>query len=296
MTTLALIGVGKWGKNYINTIRSLPSCKLPESFIKTNNYKELFPFSNINGVIIATPASTHFRIAKEFLEKGFNVLIEKPFTTSSSDAVELGKLSEKTGALIMVGHIYRYNPAFLKLNKLLPKIGKVQFIKSQGMNLGPFRKDVSALWDYAPHDISMITSILGNPISVSAKGLGKNCKSYDNYFFELKFSDNLFSTTTVGRISKIKKRILIVVGDKGKVVFDDLSRKKLTLEILGKKIEYPRISNQSPLENQVLEFADCINKNRKPRTDVEEGMLTVKILEAMDRSIKSGGKEVKIQN
>lgn len=309
MIILALIGAGRWGRNYLSTIKNIPNAKIKyiadfqplldisSDYIKVEDYKNFLDKKDIQGVIIATPAFSHFKIASEFINRKINVLIEKPFTTSLSDAVKLKALNEKTGSVVMVGHIYRYNPAFLKLNELLPKIGKIKSIKSQGMNFGPFRDDVSALWDYGPHDISMITSILDSPISVSAKGLGdKNSKSYDNYSFKLKFSDNSFSTTTVGRKSKIKKRIFIVSGEKGEIVFDDLSKNKLTLKILGENTQFPEISDQSPLEAQLLEFIDCIAKNRKPSTDMEEGILTVKILETIDKSIKLNGKEVKIKD
>src|SRR3989344_6498148 len=124
MITLSLIGAGKWGKNYINTIHSLSFCELPDSYIKTKNYKELLNFNNIDGVIIATPASTHFQIAKAFLEKGFNVLIEKPLTTSYKAALKLYRIAEKTKSTVMVGHIFLYNPAFLKVKELIKSIGK----------------------------------------------------------------------------------------------------------------------------------------------------------------------------
>ena len=291
MTTLALIGKGRWGKKYINTISNLSSCELPDKFIKTTNYRDLFASDNIDGVIIATPASTHFQIAKEFLEKGFNLLIEKPMTTSLSDALKLKKSQGRS--TVMVGHIFRYNPYFIELQKQIKKIGKIKSIHSEGMNNGPFRDDVSALWDYAPHDISMIVSLLGNPLSASASETGSN--SGDSYTLKLKFSGDLSISSKVSRVSSVKKRNLFIIGEKGEIIFDDVSNKKLLVKIFAENRKYyPQVSKITPLENELLEFIDCIKTKRRPKTDLDEAIVTIKVLEAAEESIKQDGKEINL--
>lgn len=290
MITLALIGAGKWGRNYIRTIPQIKNCRLPDEYIRTRNYKDLFIKKDIDGVIIATPASSHFKIAKEFLDKGFNVLVEKPLATSLSEALDLKKIQEKAGLVAMVGHIYRYNPAFIDLAKRVKEIGDIKFIESQGMDFGPIRSDVSSLWDFAPHDISMITAILGNPVAVSAWGVNSIS------FIRLRFDSNLFSFTTVGSMSPVKKRNLTVAGKKEILFFDDLADKKLSIRSLeDNKTFYPQISNQPPLIIQILEFINSIKEKKDPKTNLDEGIMTVKVMEAAEKSIELNGKEVNIE-
>lgn len=291
MTTLALIGKGRWGKNYINTIAQIKDCRLPEENIKARDYKSILQKKGIDGVIITTPASTHFEIAKKFLEGGFNLLIEKPITTSLSDALKLKK--NQGSSTVMVGHIFRYNSAFIELRKQIQKIGKIKFIHSEGMNNGPIRSDVSALWDYAPHYISMIVSLLGNPLSVSALETGSNPD--DSYTLKLKFSGDLSTFSKVSRASPVKKRNLSISGEKGEIIFDDLADKKLLVKIFAENRKYyPQVSKITPLENELLEFIDCIKTKRRPKTDLDEAIITIKVLEAAEESIKQDGKEINL--
>lgn len=290
MTTLALIGKGRWGKNYINTIKNLASCKLPKEFIKTSNYKDLFDFNNIDGVIIATPSSTHFKIAKEFLERGFNVLIEKPMTTNYKDALQLSKIAEKYKNIVMVGHIYLYNPAFLAVKKLIRSIGKIKYISTEGMNYGPIRTDVSALWDWGPHDISMAIDLLGDlPQEVSAIG-------YDMCNLKLKFSNDVYVFVNIGWLSPVKKRNMTIVGEKSTIIFDDTIEKKVTVKNLKtKKVYHPLFSKDLPLSLEISSFVNKIqNKEKNNNLDLKMGLDVVKVLEACEKSIKLNGKIVKI--
>lgn len=304
MIKLALIGAGKWGRNYLDAIKNIPNAEIkyvvdssplpdiPQGYILLKDYHELEK-KNLGGVIIAVPAFLHYEIASFFIEKGIPVLIEKPLTSSLSQALDLKRIQEKSKGLAMVGHIHRYNPAFIKLCENLSKIGKIKHIDSEGMNFGPFRDDVSALWDYGPHDISMITKILGTPVSIKAEGIGEKDKVYDSYLLKLRFADHVVSSTSIGRNSKIKKRKLTVFGEKGQIIFDDLAKDKLVIKT--DKVEYPKLSNKSPLTNQILEFTDCIEKKREPQTGLSEGILVVKILDLADKSLKEG-KEIKFES
>lgn len=291
MITLALIGIGRWGKNYISTINNLSSCKLPEKFIKTSNYKELFAFDNIDGVIIATPSSTHFKIAKEFLGRGFNVLIEKPMTTSYRDALELFKIARKYKNIVMVGHIYLYNPAFLLVKKLIKSIGKIKYISTEGMNYGPIRTDVSALWDWGPHDISMAISLLGSlPQEVSAEG-------YDMCNLKLKFPNDIFVFVNIGWLSPVKKRNMTIVGEKGTIIFDDTIEKKIAVirNLKTKEANYPSFPKGSPLTFEISNFVEQIqNKGKVNKSSLKMGLDVVKVLEACEKSIKLNGKIIKI--
>lgn len=292
MITLALIGIGRWGKNYVNTINSLSSCVLPKKFIKTSNYKDLFSEENIDGVIIATPSSTHFKIAKEFLERGFNVLIEKPLTTNYKDALKLSEIAKKNKNVVMVGHIYLYNPAFLVVKKLFKSIGKIKYISAEGMNYGPIRTDVSALWDWGPHDISMVIDLLeGLPQEVSAIG-------YDMCNLKLKFPNGIFVFLNIGWLSPVKKRNMTIVGNKSTIIFDDTIEKKVALVdnlSRDKKVNYPSFSKELPLTAEISSFVDKIkNRKKNNNSSLKMGLDVVKVLEACQKSIKLNGKMIKI--
>lgn len=301
MTTLALIGTGRWGKNYINTINNLSSCELPEEFIKTSNYKDLFAFDNIDGVIIATPSSTHFKIAKEFLEKGFNVLIEKPMTNSYKDALELSKIAKKYKNIVMIGHIYLYNPAFLQVKKLIKSIGKIKYISTEGMNNGPVRPDVSALWDWGPHDISMVIDLLGSkPQEVSGYGLSSlrpNTEFYDMCNLKLKFAGDIYCFVNIGWLSPVKKRSMTIVGEKSTIIFDDTIEKKVAIirNLKTKEADYPSFSKESPLSEEISSFVNLIeNKEKISKSSLKMGLDVVKVLEACEKSMKLNGKIIKI--
>ena len=303
MTTLALIGKGRWGKNYINTIHNLSACELPDEFVKGSDYKDLLSKKNIDGVIIATPCSTHFKIAKEFLEKGFNVLIEKPLTVNIRDATKLYKIADKSKGVVMVGHLYLYNPAFLEVKKLFKSIGKIQFISTEGMNYGPIRNDASSLWDWGPHDVSMAMDMLGSlPQEVSAYGLNAlrpDTTLYDMCNLKLKFPNNIFVFVNIGWLSPIKKRNVFIKGEDGTIIFDDTVDKKVTyIKNLDKDREtsYPTFSGQSPLSAQISEFIKRLESKEKiDNSSLKMGLNVVKVLDACERSIKLNGKSIKIK-
>lgn len=302
MTRLALVGVGRWGKNYLNTIRNLSFCELPDSLIKTKDYKDLISADNIDGVIIATPASTHFQIAKEFLENGFNVLIEKPLVTNYKDALALFEIAKRNKNVVMVGHVYLYNPAFVEVKKMVQNIGNIKYISSEGMNYGPIRSDVSALWDWAPHDISMLIDLLGNlPEEVSGYGesvLRPNTKFYDICSLKLKFSKNIFAFINVSWLSPLKKRNMIIVGNKSTIVFDDTLEKKISvIDNVSKKKEFPFFSKKSPLSEEISSFVGLIRNNKKTnKSDLKMGLAVTEIIEACEMSIGLGGKNIKLNN
>lgn len=301
MITLALIGKGRWGKNYINTINNLSSCELPQKFIKTSNYKDLFAFDNIDGVIIATPSSTHFKIAKEFLERGFNVLIEKPMTTNYKDALKLSKIVDKYKNVVMVGHIYLYNPAFLEVKKLLNSIGKIQYILTEGMSYGPIRSDISSLWDWGPHDVSMAIDLLGSaPEEVSGYGLSSlrpNTAFYDMCNLKIKFPNDIYVFVNIGWLSPIKKRSMTIVGEKSTIVFDDTIEKKVAVikNLKTKEIDYHPFPKESPLSEEISSFVDRIkNIEKNNNSSLKMGLDVIRVLEACEKSMKLNGKIIKI--
>lgn len=302
MITLALIGKGKWGKNYIRTIADLSNCRLPTEYIKTTDYKDLFSHRDIDGVIIATPSSTHHQIAKDFLERGFNILVEKPLTTNYQDSLNLKRIADKNNNIVMTGHIFVYHPAIVQIKKLLKKVGNIKYIICEGMDSGPIRNDVSSLWDWGPHDISIVLDLLEKfPISVSAWAtsvLRPKTKFFDMCFLKLTFPENRLVFVSIGWLSPIKKRNVVIVAENNSIIFDDTSDQKITYikDFKNKKqISYPKYSHELPLTLEIREFVECIAKRRKPKTTVENGIEVVKIIEKAEESIRQNGKDIRIE-
>ena len=294
MIRLALVGRGRWGQNYIKAISQIKECELPKEFIRSRDYADLLFRKDIDGVVIATPASTHFKIARQFLKKGFNLLIEKPLTTSLKDALELKKIQKKTNKIIMVGHIYNYNNSFIELINKIEKIGKIRYLESEGSSFNLERKDVSALWDWGPHDIYMACRVFNKkPLSVSAwDAKTRKNTTNDECFLKLKFKKQVFAFIKLSWIATEKKRNLKVVGSDGILLFDDLVNEKLKfIDFKNKKIFY-KTKNIEPLYSEVLEFVECIKKNREPKASLDEGIMTIKVLDAAERSLNQNGKEI----
>lgn len=321
MVNLALVGVGSWGRNFIQVIDSLEGCNLkylcakskstldnfPEKYFKTTNYLELLKFKDLDGVIIATPAATHFQITKDFVSKGFNVLVEKPITTNLPDALSLKKTMEGRKNVLMVGHIQLYNPAFQKAKLLSKRIGDIYSISLEGCNNGPFRDDISVLWDWGPHHIAMCLDILERePDNVSAWSLNRlrpSKKLYDTVYLKLQFKKNIFAYIFMSWLSPFKKRSMIVTGSKSTLFFDDLAEKKITFyehiapkKKFGKllkstpKISFPNYFSTSSLNNELKTFVDSIKSGQTTPTNIKHGVSVTKILTLAEESINQNGK------
>lgn len=306
---LALIGIGKWGQNYIKTIESLPNVSLKyicaqrqeklslfsSEYIKIEGYQKLAKYKDIDGVIIATPSVTHFEIARFFLEKDFNVLVEKPFTTSYRDALQLENINKKKKKTLMAGHIYLYNPAFVKLVESIEEIG---IIKSVNFEFGGYRKDAEGLWDWGSHSVSMSLALIRSvPLGVSAKARGQTIGSFKIYpqvDAVLYFNNNIAIYIKTGWLFPENKREMTVTGEKGVLVFNDLLSKKLKLVKSNKIVSYPSYNNSFSLENQVQEFVMCIKKGKRPKTDGSSAVTVTKVLERIQRSVENNGKIIKV--
>lgn len=306
MITLALIGVGRWGGNYIRTIEQIPDIhlkylcakstinlkKFSEKYITVTNHNDLNLFPDIDGIIIASPASTHFSIATDFASSNFHLLIEKPITTSYKDALTLQKIYRNRPAIVMVGHIYLYHPAFKILHRLIKNIGKIQYMVFEGMQYGPIRSDISCLWDWSPHDIAMMLDILQKkPLSVSAWGNNDMCH------LKITFDNDLNVFIHNGWLSPVKKRGALIVGEKDAVLFDDTKDNKLTYfhdYAESNRVSYPEYSSEQSLTLELQEFISCIQKKQKPKTNLQQGVDVVRILEASEKSMHNNGKEIKL--
>lgn len=327
MINLALIGIGEWGKNYLSTSRVFSNCRikyicarttrtleqLDGNFIKTTNYRDLFKYQDIDGVIIATPGSTHSQIAKEFIEKGFNLLIEKPLSIDYKQATQLKKLKNRTHAEILVGHTYLFDPAFIQMKKLIKQIGSLKYVSYEAVNNGPFRSDMSVLWDLGPHAVSLLLDIYGkNPIKIKSWAqnyLRPKTNFFDVINIEIEFPNKCNALVKISCLSPIKRRELIVVGSESTLVYNDLLSNRLAFfegmgpEFKGKavirkvpKIKYPSYERIPPLQVELGEFINALSKKLAIRkSNLDFGIKVTHLLSLVEDSIKKGGAAVDVK-
>jgi predicted dehydrogenase len=292
--------------------------RYPEA-IMTQDYQDLLTDA-IDAVIIATPVRTHHAIAQKALRAGKHVLIEKPLTRTSAEALALIRLAEQKGLALMVGHTFEYNPAVLALRDIIQRgdIGQVLYVDAARLNLGQFRHDVNVLWDLAPHDISIMNLILGSePQQVSARG--NTCVHpfmHDVAYLELRYPGDIMGHIHVSWLEPAKVRRFTVVGDEKMVVYNDVAPEEklriydkgvikttssgdfadfqLTYHFGG--VSIPAVPNGEPLKLEITHFVECIRHGTVPRSDGWSGLRVTQILESAEKSLTNGGTRKKIRS
>ncbi len=332
MIKVGVIGCGHWGPNYvrifsqfINSEMSVCSDldekrlsameQLYPSIKTTTNYKDILSNSDIDAVCIAVPTNLHFSITKEALLSGKHVLCEKPLTLLPEECLELGAIAKEQKKILMVGHIFVFNKGIVQLKEYIDsgEIGDVHYAHSERTNLGPFRYDVNALWDLAPHDISIFNYLFdGCPISVSARGqkcLGTSLE--DLAFATLEYPNNVLVNVHVSWLDPKKVRQITIVGDKKMVAWDDLDslgpiklydkhvEKTSTFyetygefQLLSREgsITIPQIGFNEPLKAQAQYFINCIEENKHPDlVDAKKAYDVVNTLCAIQESMDNKG-------
>lgn len=287
----------------------------------TRDYKKILNSDKIDAVVISTPATTHYELIKKALLKKKHVLVEKPLVTEVKEGEELINLSKKANKVLMVAHTFLYNPSIRSLKRYLQNkaLGKVYYLHSKRTNLGPLRQDVSATWDLATHDISIFSFLLGaEPKQVLARGGDYLQKGKEDVsFISLIYPKNIIANIHVSWLDPRKVREITIVGSKKMVLFNDLelkepiriydkrvmkkrykqdysSYKEFQMIIKEKGERIPRIKTQEPLAVQCRHFVNCILNDKKPFTGAKNGLDVVKVLCAIEESIRKKGKIVKI--
>ena len=325
--SIAVIGSGYWGKNLVRNFHELGVLKLicdkNESIINQFkekytdvetclNYEELFCYENVEAVVVATPAETHFDISHKALTAGKHVFVEKPLALTEEKGRQLVKLAEQNELILMVGHILNYHPALLKLKELINsgELGKIQYLYSNRLNIGKIRNEENILWSFAPHDISAILMLLGEmPESVSATGGSYlQRKIPDTTLTSMDFSSGVKAHIFVSWLHPFKEQKLVVVGDKKMAVFDDVSKEKLFLyhhkidwldriPVASKEeAEVVYFNMEEPLKEECRHFLGCIENKQQPRTDGQEGLRVLKILQASQTSLDENGRNIFIDS
>ena len=323
--SIAIIGSGYWGKNLVRNYHELGVLKLicDKNETVLEQFKKQYPDVNIcfalndalskkdiKGVVIATPAETHFTLAREALLAGKHVYVEKPLVFREEEGEELIFLAEKKNLILMVGHLLQYHPVFVRLKDLAlsGELGRINYIYSHRLNLGKIRREENILWSFAPHDISMILSLAGeDPESVFATGgnyLHK--KIADVTTTHLVFPSGLRAHIFVSWLHPFKEQKLVVVGDKKMAVFDDTRDWPDKLLLYPHEIKWQNnmpvptkadaeridIPQNEPLRAECMHFLACIADGIKPETDGIEGLRVLKILKAGQRSLDNHGRKV----
>ena len=324
---VGVVGCGYWGPKLVRNFYELPGCDLrlvcdlrPERLEHiqelygvgvTSRYAEVL--DEVDAVALATPVSTHYALARQALEAGKDVLVEKPLTADSQQARELVDLAERSGRLIMVGHTFEYNPAVEYLRSLIERgeLGTIYYVSATRVNLGIFQKDINVLWDLAPHDISILIFILGmTPVTVSARGRAYVQRGiHDVAYVTLDFPNSVMADLRVSWLDPCKIRRITVVGSRKMVVYDDVEPVE-KIKIYDKGVEMPPysdtleefrlsyrygdittppISTEEPLKIECRHFLDCVRSRQRPRSDGRSGLRVVSILEAADHSLNNGG-------
>jgi UDP-2-acetamido-3-amino-2,3-dideoxy-glucuronate N-acetyltransferase len=312
---LGIIGAGRWGINHVRTANQLLGDDLkyvcdfnPAASEKIKAVSAGIPFTTklediidnpeINAVIIATPAETHYEVAKKALLKGKNVLVEKPITLVSSEARELVDIAKKADKKLMVGHVLLYHPAVKKIKEMVGenKIGKLQYIYSNRLNLGSVRSEENILWSFAPHDISVIQYLLeSNPVYIDAKGAAiLQNEIEDTTITYLSYPGNIYAHIFVSWLHPFKEQRLVIIGDEGMFVFEDsLKTDKLkfypkgfrnvngALQKFDGDFEVIEFEKLQPLTEEQKHFFNSILNNENPLTD---GIHAVEVLEILEKA------------
>ena len=265
--------------------------------------------SDVDAVVIATPVSTHFQLAREALLYGKHVLVEKPLTANVTEAEELVALAQKQQRILMVGHTFEYNPAVNELRKLVQsgELGKIYCIEAERVNLGLFRNDINVIWDLAPHDISILLYLLNKRperIKVQAHAhVQSNIE--DVAHLDLEFANGMNAHIHVSWLHPCKIRRVTVIGDARMVVYDDTNPAEM-IKVYNKgaevhadpvvsyrygEITIPHIDWIEPLHLECEDFANSIRTGTKPRASGEVGLAVVKVLAAAQEALLRSTKQ-----
>jgi predicted dehydrogenase len=273
-----------------------------------DNVQHIFEDSSIDAIVVATPVETHFTLAVQALKSGKHILVEKPMARTVSEVEQISTLAKENKLVAMVGHTFLYNTAVRYLKQLIDsgELGDIRYIYSQRVNLGRIRSDVDALWNFAPHDISIIQYLLGDPMPVSVVKYGMDYvqKGIDDVVFMIiVYPNKIMSHIHVSWLDPHKVRRVTVVGSKKMVVYDDIADNKIAIydkgidrvAILGQNMDFdnhdffkfnhrsgnvllPKIEFEEPLKTEIAHFLECIQNGLKCLTGPEHAKKVVDIL------------------
>lgn len=333
---MAVVGCGRWGLNYTRVVSQMPHFQLAAVVdldqkrldgIKSSHpgvetftaLAEMIGKGGIDAAIVATTPETHFDLTASLLKAGIPVLVEKPLTLTSAHSKELTRLAAERNVTLMVGHTFVYNSGVNKLKEIIDTndIGQIYYLYATRTNMGPIREDVDAVWDLAPHDVSIYTYLLNEfPCEVNAVGSTYlNHRHCDVAYITLRFPSGIIGNVHVSWIDPFKVREVILVGSKMRIIFNDMSSLE-PIRIYHKGVEssaqesesfghfkllmrdgdihIPKVAPSEPLRNQVNVFAEAIKTRGPVASDGLFGHKIVCVLEAIQQSIRQHGQPISV--
>jgi predicted dehydrogenase len=335
MIRVGLIGLGHWGPNLVRCFREFPECEVTYVCDRdaerlrqvckrypgvhgTSDDADVLRSDRVDAVVIATPTRTHYALASRALDEGLHTFVEKPLATRSAECLDLISRADANGCVLFVGHVFLYSAAVAKLKQIVTAgdLGDIYYISSTRLNLGPVRRDVNALWDLAPHDISVILELMGaSPVSVNCSGLAYLDQNiHDVCNLTMQFPDNRIGIVHVSWLDPNKRRVMTIVGSKMMAVFDDIQPlEKIRIYDTGVElpppsasfgefpcsyrygdIYCPRVQEVEPLKAETRGFIDAILSGERPKTDGWNGLSVVEVIEAADASLRDSGGHVPV--
>jgi len=333
---IAVIGAGHWGPNLIRNFHDQQTSEVgrvidrdetrrahvidryPEVQVSADA-EDAFSDPSIDGVVVATPTITHYPLVKRALEAGKHVLVEKPIATRGEEADELREAADRSGLVLMVGHVFLYNGAVRAVKQYIDasELGRVYYISMVRTNLGPIRPDVNAAWDLAAHDISIVNYWLdADPLTVSAVGGSWiNDSVEDAVFATIRYPDDILVNLHTSWLNPRKARDITIVGERRMLTFDDIDLNEpiriydkyvsdeatqadfidtfdtFRASVRDGDIRIPSVTLGEPLAAECNEFIQCIDRGTRPTSDGRVGARVVRTLEALTRSIGASGRE-----
>jgi len=322
---VALIGCGRWGRNLARNLADLGVLRAvcDPNPVVLEGVRALYPgLQTVPGVetiladpvitacVVAVPAVQHFELARQVLEAGKDVLVEKPLAMRASEGHSLVELADARRRVLMVGHVLEYHPAIETLRELIRAgaLGDIRYVYSTRLNLGRIRTEENALWSFAPHDIHVLLTLMGeSPVEVACHG-GHYLSSTvaDVTMSTMRFANGVHAHTFVSWLHPYKEHRLVVVGSEKMAVFDDgLAADKLQLYphrvewvdqlpvAVRAEAEPVRIKDTEPLLAECRHFVECVYDRGRPRTDGRSGVRVLEVLESSQQSLDSGGVPVR---
>jgi UDP-2-acetamido-3-amino-2,3-dideoxy-glucuronate N-acetyltransferase len=324
---IGVAGAGYWGKNLLRNFHALGTlygiCESDPERLKTfagqypeakvfQSYEQMLADPQLDAVAVSTPAEQHCWMSIAAVEAGKDVLVEKPLCLERQDGDRVVEAAERQNRVLMVGHLLRYHPAVLKIQELLATgaLGSIEYIYSNRLSMGKIRQEENALWSFAPHDVSVILTLVGQmPVQVSATGgayLQPNIA--DITISTLLFAKGARAHIFVSWLHPYKEQRLVVIGSKQMIVFEDTHPER-KLVLFDKHVEWNngrlQLGNtegvpvpfpaDEPLRMECAHFIDCVTTRRRPNTPGEEGVAVLQVLEACQRSLQMNGEPVQVQ-
>ncbi len=302
MINLGLVGAGKWGKNYINTINRMPGIRLAavvssnsetRNFVQTDvelfsNWSSIIDIS-LDGLILAVPPKVQTEIAMSALKARLPLLLEKPMALDPKEAEKINKASREQKVSILVNHIYLHHPVYMKLKQLLINEGsEIKAIHTHSGNRGPFRKEWSALWDWGPHDLAMALDLVKGPASVKKVSLikrDKGNKKSGNYLIQLSLSNGATAELKFGNLMPNRVRQLRVQTYRGEYIFDETNNNCLKYFTKSGGNNIP-VDDAMPLDNLLRCFVKHIKGAQAVSYGSNQAVQNIQLLADAESTLK----------